>query len=340
MSKSTPTPPLTTPPAPHFKIAELPWLTDNFTQLYQGLMGDRPPHAILISGTQGIGKHILVDHIVARLLCLDQTQTYACGICRSCIWLKNATHPDFLMVKPELADKPIKIDQVRLLNDFFQLTARNKYKIALILDAHLMNTNAANSLLKTLEEPPGAGLIFLITAHPQKLPITIRSRMQQMTIACPQHSQSLDFLCNLENTSTTDIQDTYSEILHLTHNAPLLALKWQASGIFETRKKLMNAFIQSLREPEKRAENADILAKEPHLSIDLLCSWLNDALRLKVDDNASIHHASYRAQLINLHQVHSLLTLSSQYNELLLINQRLDTQTRIDWQLESWLMKF
>lgn len=339
MSKPAPTT-LPVPSIPQFAIKQLPWLTSPFINLYQGLMGKRPPHAILISGIQGIGKEILVDHIVARLLCLDQTQTYACGICKSCIWLKNSTHPDFMMVKPELADKPIKIDQIRVLNDFFQLTARNKYKIALIRDAHLMNTNAANSLLKTLEEPPGNGLIFLITAHPQKLPITVRSRMQQLTIPCPQHSLALDFLSSLENSPAKNTQDTYSEILHLTHNAPLLALKWYTTGIFETRTKLMNAFILSLKNPEKRAESADILAKESHLSIDLLCSWLNDALRLKVNINASIHHATYRTQLIDLHQTHSLLTLCTQYSELLLINQRLDTQMRIDWQLESWLMGF
>lgn len=321
-----------------FAFTDLNWLNQDFERLSKALLSERPPHGIIISGTQGLGKYLLAYELIKKLLCAQtQVSKYACGQCKSCIWLKNKSHPDYLEIDSQELNKPIKVDQIRLANDFFQLTAQNKQKIILINNAHLMNINASNSLLKTLEEPPSNGLIFLITNQPQQLAITIRSRAQHFNINPPKLNDGVSFL---EKFSTTFDLKTAQESLQLTHLAPLLALKWQDEGRLTLQHNLMGYFIKALEDATNISVAADNLAKEAHLSIDLLCSWLRDALSLKLDSNAGVRHDSYRSQLLHLHQRHSLLLLSNQYQDLLVINQRLMTQTHIDWQLESWLMRF
>jgi DNA polymerase-3 subunit delta' len=125
---------------------------------------------------------------------------HACGVCRSCLLIAAGSHPDLARIGFELRDdgKPrseITIDQIRALSQRLSMSSQfGGLQIALIDPADRLNANAANALLKTLEEPTAASVIVLIADAPARLPATIRSRCQRIDIALPSRAQSLAWL--------------------------------------------------------------------------------------------------------------------------------------------------
>jgi DNA polymerase-3 subunit delta' len=172
------------------------WLEATWQQLAHARAQGRLPHALLIAGPEGSGKHLLARRLSAALLCESpDPRTGACGRCAACAWLRAGTHPDLAVLEPEEPGKAIKIDQVRALAVELGMTSHaGRYKVAVIAPADAMNVNAANSLLKTLEEPTANTLLILVTASPGRLPATIRSRCQHLRIGLPAAEQALDWL--------------------------------------------------------------------------------------------------------------------------------------------------
>ena len=156
----------------------LPWLEDPWNRFAGGLEQDRLPHAVLLTGPEGIGKGQLAMAMVEGLLCLERAPE-ACGECRSCRLLAGGAHPDrFTVTFPE-GKRQITVEQIRGLLDRLALTTTiSPRKVALIHPAEGMNVNAANALLKNLEEPPGETVLILLSHDPSRLPVTVRSRSQ------------------------------------------------------------------------------------------------------------------------------------------------------------------
>lgn len=198
----------------------LTWLNKPWQQIDQARVQGRLPHALLIKGQNGVGKHVLAEQLAAVLLCEQvDAEGQPCGHCRSCGWLQAGTHPDLLCVAPEEAGKAIKIDQIRALNTALVMTSHaGRYKVAVIQPADAMNVNAANSLLKTLEEPAANTLLLLLTAAPGRLPATVRSRCQQLEIALPDTDSAQRWLV-AEGVDT----DSSVRYLKLANGAPLRA---------------------------------------------------------------------------------------------------------------------
>ena len=183
-----------------------PWLIDLAERLrsQQG----RTPQALLIHGPRGVGKLVLAEYLSQALLC-EQGSDAPCGQCPGCHWFETASHPDFRRVEPESLARPvdagevdsegaapparaskpsteIKVDQVRGLDSFLTLKShRNGRRIALVHPAEDMNANAANALLKSLEEPPGAASFLLVSHRPSWLLATIRSRCVSFAVPTP-----------------------------------------------------------------------------------------------------------------------------------------------------------
>jgi DNA polymerase-3 subunit delta' len=142
-------------------ITDKPWLEPAWKLFGDSIAHQRLAHALLVQGLSGMGKSVLARAMAARLLC-DQQADQACGSCRSCQLFKGGAHPDYFFVSREPNPKTGKmrqeiiIDQVRKLIGSLQLTTSiSQSKVAIIDPAECMNPNAANALLKTLEEPPG-----------------------------------------------------------------------------------------------------------------------------------------------------------------------------------------
>ena len=161
-----------------------PWQRDAAAAALRGRA--RWPHALLITGRRGIGKRILALHFAQALLCeTPNADGSACGRCPSCGYVKAGVHPDLRTIEPIEYDadgnavpvNEIVVGRIRELIEFTQLsTHRQRAKVALITPAERMNPEAANALLKTLEEPPPATYLMLATDQPARLPATVVSR--------------------------------------------------------------------------------------------------------------------------------------------------------------------
>jgi DNA polymerase III subunit delta' len=135
----------------------------------------RVPSSILLSGDSGIGKTLAALNYAKAINCLSPVNSDSCDKCSSCIKIDNSSHPDVVTIIPE--NDEIKIESIRQAEEILWLKPYEGLKKVLIVDdADRMNIGAANAFLKTLEEPPPDSLIILISASPDRLPDTVRSR--------------------------------------------------------------------------------------------------------------------------------------------------------------------
>ena len=171
-----------------------PWLSGHWSFFMQRLDSDKLAHALMVEGPEGVGKTALATAMVARLLCREDLPR-ACGHCRSCNLLAGEAHPDYFDLQPEEDSEVIKVDQVRALIAKLELTTSiSERKVAYIHPAECMNGAAANALLKSLEEPAGDTVLILVSDNPGRLPVTIRSRCQAISVNQPATRDVLDWL--------------------------------------------------------------------------------------------------------------------------------------------------
>jgi DNA polymerase-3 subunit delta' len=148
-------------------------------RLVRKLREGRFPHGLIFSGPEGLGKHTCALMIAKALNCTNSQPDDFCDECSSCRKINSGVHPDVMTISVEDEASQIKIGQIRrILNvlDFQPLEGRNK--IFIIDPADLLNAEAANALLKGLEEPPANTFFILITVNVHELLLTVRSRSQ------------------------------------------------------------------------------------------------------------------------------------------------------------------
>lgn len=208
------------------------WLQPAWQQLLRSRQQNRLPHAVLLVGPDGIGKRLLAERLAALLLCEQPTAAgEVCGQCPACGWLRAGSHPDLTVVEPDETGKAIKIDQVRALGVELGMTSHGGlHKVAIIAPAHAMNVNAANSLLKTLEEPTPRTLLILLSASPGRLPATVRSRCQLLRLHAPAAVQALGWLEAQGIDSATA-----RRCLQIAGGAPLAAAELAGSDLLALR---------------------------------------------------------------------------------------------------------
>ena len=164
-----------------------PWQEEAWAYMLRCRDQQRIPHALLLTGPDGIGKGALADKMAALLLC---AKTSLCGACPSCQLLAEGTHPDCYTLSPESGSAVIKIDQMRaLIRSLERTAAQGSRQCVVINPAHALHPAAANAFLKTLEEPAGAVVMILVTDRPSALPPAIRSRCQQVRVSPPDMPQ-------------------------------------------------------------------------------------------------------------------------------------------------------
>ena len=141
------------------------WQTTQWQNIQRQLVADKLAHGLLLVGNEGLGKRDFAQQLANGLLCNSAgSDGLACGQCSACHLLAAGTHPDLFVLQAEERGKTIKVDEVRQLSAQLNLTSQfGGYKIALIIDAHDMNINASNSLLKTLEEPAADTILILVS---------------------------------------------------------------------------------------------------------------------------------------------------------------------------------
>jgi len=147
--------------------------------LAQVMAREKIPHAYLFTGIPGIGKTTTAVALTMALNCKEPVNGDACGHCVSCRQMKSGNFPDFLSIRPQ--GQNIKIDQIRDLNRKLRFApVSGGYRVIVLDQAETMTAEAANSLLKTLEEPPPGNILVLKATEPLDLLPTIVSRCQRV----------------------------------------------------------------------------------------------------------------------------------------------------------------
>ena len=250
--------------------------------LWQQLAGRKQhAHAYLLHGPAGIGKRALAERLMASLLCQRPKAQDACGECKSCLLLKAGSHPDNYILEPEEADKAIKVDQVRDLVSFVVQTAQmGGRKVVLIEPVEAMNINAANALLKSLEEPSGDTVLLLVSHQTSRLLPTIKSRCVQQ--ACPLPSEAMS-LAWLAKTLPDCSEEERVELLTLAAGSPLAAVNLQAQGVREQRALVVDGVKKLLKQQQSPTQLAEGWNAIPLLLLfDWFCDWSSLILRYQL----------------------------------------------------------
>lgn len=256
----------------------LPWQLEPWQALQARLRAGRLPHALLLDGPAGLGKELFARLFAQAMLCLGTgPDGTPCGHCRSCTLYLAGNHPDVTIATPAEDASVIGIDRIRELTRFLSMKSQQGgYKIALLRPAEQMNTAAANSLLKTLEEPAGQSLLLLVTDRPGRLLPTVRSRCQRVRFTPASTAQGELWLA--QQLPGTDAK----ALLSLADGAPLRALVCARGGISEQRQ-AVQADLRNLL--ENRSHPADIAERWLKLGeadvLSWLGGWIKDLIRLQ-----------------------------------------------------------
>lgn len=240
-----------------------------------------------------------------------------------------ATHHP--LVLGEVSQGPIRIDQIRALNDFvYTASHRAGRRVVVVHPAEMMNPAAANALLKILEEPP-AGVYFILVANAwRKLLPTIRSRCRQLSMGRPS-SQEVQAWLALQGSARLATggkaqgsgQGTAADLLPLAGGAPLLALRWSEQGRLDLLRRIIAPLESAPFDPVAMAASwAGLLKGEMALSlaqiVDTLQKWIYDLVQLRrVSKRAPHYHLAWQTSLNKLAPQADEVSLFAAYQELL-----------------------
>ena len=248
------------------------------------------PHALLFHGPRGIGKHALALHVARGLLCeAPLPDGSACGSCPSCRYVVAGAHPDLMRLEllaiDEDSGEPVRVDtitieRVRAMIEFAQLTShRQRGKVAVIAPAERMNPNAANALLKTLEEPPPGTFLLLVSDQPGRMPATVPSRCRKVPVAAPSGEEAQAWL------ATQRVADAAS-VLAQAGGAPLAALSLADAETQSERRTWLAALARPDRLPVVQiASRVEMGGREERrhrlaLAVDWVLAWSADLARV------------------------------------------------------------
>ena len=252
-----------------------PWQEKQWRKLSARLSEGRLGHALMLVGVPGLGKLEFARAFASAVLCSSELQK-PCGNCEACTLFTAGNHPDFFEVGLPEDKKVIAVDQIRQLSSALGMTSQlGAWKVALLHPADAMNANAANSLLKTLEEPPGQSLLLLVTARPAGLPGTVRSRCQGVVFDAPERIAGQAWLAG-QNDRDWDF------LIEFAAGAPLTARELAASGFGEQRADMISGLkvlLVGRHDPIKLASEWRDMGVR-HV-LEWLASWVGDLIRVK-----------------------------------------------------------
>lgn len=319
----------------------LPWLQASWSQLSQYIQQKRIPQALLIVGNEGLGKWQLAEYYAQSVLCAAPLENASfCNDCSSCALFKANTHPDFTVIEPERAGKAIGISVIRQL--VVKLTLKPQFdgqRIIIIRSADNLNNASANAFLKYLEEPTERTSIIMITDRPNKLPATIRSRCQKLSVVLPEDLELLSWL------NEQGVKDNAELLLTLSQRAPLLAKKMADTSLLKFRKDCFNDLIKysqskitvvSLAERWQKLEKPEI-----DFLISWLISWVTDMIKLSFNEQKmTVVNVDLKSNLQDLVEGLDLQRLYKYYDFLLLKQKKLDTQLNKQLMFEEILIQW
>ena len=277
-----------------------PWQAEQWRSLWQLRQREKLAHAMLFVGMDGIGKRHFAAAFAHAVLCSQPGPGGdSCRECHSCRMLAANSHPDMIWIEPEEADKKIAVDQIRdLIKSANETTLKGGYRVVIINPATAMNMNAANALLKTLEEPVAKTLLILISNLSLRLPATIMSRCQKLVFN--RVAPALAHAWVKQKLSDNKIAPEL--LLQLAQGAPLRALALAENDQLPKRAEFykgLQALHEGTLDPVTLA--AKWHADEQLIVLDLLLSFLTDLMRFKMTlDPTFIVNADYQHQMMKV----------------------------------------
>jgi len=287
------------------------------TFLKRVMAKEKIPHAYLFAGISGVGKTTTAVAFAQAINCREPINGEGCGRCIPCRQVMSGNFPDLERIDPD--GQNIKIEQIRDLNRSFGFKPLSgRYRVSIILQAEMMTIEAANSFLKTLEEPPRDNILILNVTEPRALLPTIVSRCQKILFKPIPIQLIARWL--MEN---QDMDEERALVLaKISEGSIGRAMKMSDSNFFENRHNILLRLIQlpvlsmeqalemALEYSGKEKKKKTSASEEGDMSLfDLLSvwkTWYRDLLLLKVKGPADL--------LINFDFSHKLKNISKSVN--------------------------
>jgi len=301
---------------------QMEWLEPIYKQLESSIQEHQTTHAFLIKGQTGVGKNNLAMHLANGFLGEEM------------IKLTNNERderiiPDCKLISPEENKETISIDQIRSLKSFLLLTSLKGHgKVGIISPADSMTYPAVNSLLKILEEPPEDTLLILLTDSINKLPNTIVSRVQIITVENPTKQQTLEWLNN------SNEAENWNDIINIFGCRPVLLNKLGHTYLSERIETVSNELHRLLTKKIKPSQLANSWkSEELEINLRLVYYWFSKFLyhHLLETDNHDLMPKSLQELLgmdINIEESFNLL------NEIASIRQLKINGKSLNWSLQ------
>ena len=301
---------------------QMEWLEPIYKQLESSIQEHQTTHAFLIKGQTGVGKNNLAMHLANGFLGEE------------IIKLTNNERderiiPDCKLISPEENKETISIDQIRSLKSFLLLTSLKGHgKVGIINPADSMTYPAVNSLLKILEEPPEDTLLILLTDSINKLPNTVVSRVQIITVENPTKQQTLEWLNN------SNEAENWNDIINIFGCRPVLLNKLGHTYLSERIETVSNELHRLLTKKIKPSQLANSWkSEELEINLRLVYYWFSKFLYhyLLETDNHDLMPKSLQELLgmdINIEESFNLL------NEIASIRQLKINGKSLNWSLQ------
>jgi DNA polymerase-3 subunit delta' len=243
--------------------------------LKASLRNNRISHAYIFSGPDGVGKRLAAVNFAKALNCDSVKSGEPCDLCASCKKIGLSKHPDIFTLSPKEEGASIRIEDVRaLIKDVYLKPFEAHKKVYMIESAEYMKHEAANALLKTLEEPPADSIIILLTENIKSLFQTIVSRCQVVKFF-PLKLKEVEEILAREHSLDQAEAHTLS---HLSGGRLGKALKFKEEDIFTKRSLLINKILSG----SKADFDFDDMPKEDvKVYLDMILAWYSDILNMK-----------------------------------------------------------
>ena len=318
--------------------------------LTNALQNSSVAHAYLFYGQESIGKKKLAIAFAKALNCKETDPLDACDECASCLKIERRIHPDFFYIEPAKStptsrEAVIKIEEIReLQKKLAYLPYEGKTKVVVIDSAELMNVQAANSFLKTLEEPPSSTVLILISSNPHRLLPTLISRCQGIQF----HRLSLNDIREILKSQPQEERESLTESEFRVNRSQGSVDRALAEDLAE-----MEGLREQLLEVLKNVsfDRMDIVfgfAKAWARQTEQLQIVLNELLGLIRDlalyrsgcSQSDIQNANLSATMIPVAQSHSLKTWLDRFNAVRNTQIALSGNANAQLFLENMLIEF
>ena len=296
----------------------------------------RISHAYLFTGKAGVGKRTLAMQFAKALFCKEGSND-SCDTCIICQKIKHFNHPDLENIEIENDSKQLKIDQIReMQKNLVYKPYEGERKIYIISNADCMTLQAANSLLKTLEEPPSYATIILLAEDVNKILPTVFSRCQHIKLSVIPRYEIKELLI-----SRNINEEKAGLIARLAGGSPGKALKLcYEEKLFSQRKELINILLKLNKTDKielfKNADRMEELLKQQFPLFDLLSNWYHDIIIYKQgSQNDNIINYDFRenikkqAELYNINELISVLQLINRYQRYIKQNVKKDLALQV-----------